>query len=582
MLRIRILPESLANRIAAGEIIERPASVVKELVENSLDAGAQRIEVEISGGGQKLIRVSDDGTGMDRENIVLCLERHATSKLTDESDLFRISTLGFRGEALPSIASVSRLNIISRKKGENSGSRISVKFGKVIEIKEIGCAEGTTIEVEDLFGNVPARRKFLKSVQTETAQIEDCLEQLSLSNLNVKFIFKADGRAKFISSPGEDLSVRLTSILKMDKKEELLRVEEIEGELSVSGLVGAPLLSQFSLRSFFTYVNGRFVKDKVVYHAVIEAYEGFLMKGRYPVGVLYINLPPSEVDVNVHPAKREIRFQTPSAIHKAVYKGIRRLLLFREGPVRFSPVEKTEHSVNAIGQSSEEPFVAMPFLNQVLKEEGVPYITRGKASGAFESSTTSSLPWELKLLGQLGGTYILCQSPGGMLVVDQHAAHERIIFEKLASDLEKGEMERQQLLFPLTLEFTRSEAAILSGHFESLKGLGIELTPFGGTTFMARSIPAFISEKDFAGMIGSILSRIAASDSFPGGAFLNEILALMACHAAIRANQILTLEEMECLLQQLAACENSSSCPHGRPIWRLYRYDEIERDFKRK
>lgn len=593
MTKIKILPESLTNQIAAGEVIERPASVVKELIENALDARAKRIEVEVTGGGQQLIRVIDNGEGMDREDILLCLERHATSKIATDTDLFTINTLGFRGEALPSIASVSRMALISRRRGDISGHRVTIHYGRIKEVLETGCPEGTVVEVRDLFGNLPARRKFLKSYDTETGHIQDVVEHMALAACTVQFIFSNDGRRVFTTSAGEKPEDRLQAIFRLDHTRNLIPVSNVCGEITLSGYVAKPEINRASLRSLCIFINGRFVRDRIIQHAVLEAYGSFLMKGRYPVGALYVILPPAGVDVNVHPAKHEVRFKEPKLIHQIVSEGIRAAILSRQkvggpGPAEthrsWEPYREPDKS--ACGMAIHQPqglFSQEPLKAGVsVQEKAAPYARPG-------ASLTGSLPLtqpsssDLRLIGQLAASYLLCQSEEGLIIIDQHAAHERILFESLKDRLRKGGIDSQQLLFPVTLELARSEKEALSAHLADFAALGMEIAPFGGETFVIRAAPAILAHRDIKELVESALDIMAsAGGSFLDERLLNDILALMACHAAIKAGQPLTVEEMESLLQQLNSCPVSSNCPHGRPIRQLYTYYELEKGFKRK
>lgn len=586
MAKIKILPESLTNQIAAGEVIERPASVVKELIENALDARAKRIEVEVKGGGQQLIRVMDNGEGMDREDILLSLERHATSKIATDTDLFTINTLGFRGEALPSIASVSRMALISRRRGDLSGHRVTIHYGRIKEVLETGCPEGAVVEVRDLFGNLPARRKFLKSYSTETGHIQDVVEHMALAACSVQFIFSNDGRRVLTTSAGEKLEDRLQAIFRLDHTRNLIPVSNTCGEITLSGYVAKPEINRASLRSLCIFINGRFVRDRIIQHAVLEAYGSFLMKGRYPVGALYVILPPAGVDVNVHPTKHEVRFKEPKLIHQMVSEGIRAAILSRQkvGEPKTAETHRAREQYRQPDKSayggtihqtqdlfSEEPLKA----GVSVQEKASPY-----AGSLLLTQPSSS---ELRLIGQLAESYLLCQSEEGLIIIDQHAAHERVLFESLKSRLQKGGIDSQQLLFPITLELARSEKDVLSGHLADFAALGMEIVPFGGETFVIRATPAILASRDIKKLVESALAIMAsAGSSFLDERLLNDILALMACHAAIKAGQPLTAEEMESLLQQLNSCPVSSNCPHGRPIRQLYTYYELEKGFKRK
>lgn len=583
MSKIRILPESLANRIAAGEIVERPASVVKELLENALDAGAKHIVVEIEGGGQRFIRVVDDGEGMDRQDILLSLERHATSKILDENDLFNIKTLGFRGEALPSIASVSKMILTSKKRGDLSGHRIKVYHGKIKEVLETGCPEGTSVEVAGLFSNLPARRKFLKSYATEVGHIQNCVESIALTDCNVQFTLKNEGRSLLATASAERAEDRLKSILKLDRTVGLLPLSGLSGEMEISGYVGRPETSRASLNFLYLFVNGRFVRDRIVRNAVLDAFKSFLMRGRYPVGLVCIGLPSDDVDVNVHPTKSEIRFRDSKSVYRIVGEVVRKAILSDQqvAPVERSPEAESPDVAPDRPLQSGAQFYEPIQASMSLLETVAPYTPPHSPVQIESCDTSRPLGW--KLIGQLAESYVLCESVQGLVVVDQHAAHERILFEQLRESFKRGGIESQHLVFPETLEVPRSEAEVLSQHIQSLFELGIDITPFGGETFLLRAIPAVLSDKDAKALVESVITRIANFGSlFAAEMLTNEIIALMACHGAIKAHQVLTAGEMESLLRQLFDCPVNSNCPHGRPIWQLYSYYEIEKGFKRK
>lgn len=572
MAKIKILPESIANQIAAGEVIERPASAVKELVENALDVGATRIDVEVKGGGgRQLIRVTDNGEGMDREDILLSLERHATSKITRDSDLFNIRTLGFRGEALPSIASVSKMTLISRQRGDLCGHRVTIHYGQIKEVAETGCPEGTMVEVRNLFGNLPARRKFLKSYRTEVAHIQDVIEQMALAACPVQFTFTNDGHQVFRTSAGEKLEDRLRAVFHLDHSRNFIPLSYNRDQIALSGYMAEPEINRASLRFLYIFVNGRYVRDRIIQRAVLEGYAGFLLKGRYPVGALCIALPLAEVDVNVHPTKNEIRFREPQIVYQAVCEGIRMAVLSRQKTQPFSqaPMESVAHPK------------AQPLSQELLRAN----FTAREESAAYTDHLPLAQPSvsQLRLIGQLAESYLLCQSREGLVIIDQHAAHERILFEILKSSFQKDKIERQQLLFPLVLELARSEREVLTQRMADFAPLGIEIAPFGGETYVVRSVPGILAGKDVKKLLESILALMAsAGSSFLDERLLNDVLALMACHAAITAGQTLTTDEMESLLQQFQACPVTSNCPHGRPICLLYTYYELEKGFRRK
>jgi DNA mismatch repair protein MutL len=576
-MTIIVLPESWATRIAAGEVVERPSSVVKELVENSLDAGATEVSVWVEGSGASLIRISDDGEGMVSEDLVLSVDRHSTSKLKEEADLFRIATLGFRGEALPSIASVSKLEVISRTKGVESGYRLQVVGGKKEAPIGVGSPVGTTIEVRELFFNTPARRKFLKSPQTELGHICDVINRMALAFTEVHFRLYHGGRILFDYVRCLRIEDRLWQVLGAEVAGGMAPVSLERGRLSVTGFLSIAPASFPNTRYLSTYVNRRFVRDRVLTHAVLEGYETLLMKGRYPAAAIYLNVPFSEVDVNVHPAKYEVRFRRQAEVHDLVVEAVRAGLkqqaktpLADHNETRGAwpglTVHEAPQTYSAFFQGEQLGFqVALPDPSAVAQGE--------MQSGFFST---------LEILGQLLGCYLVCASLNGMVLIDQHAAHERVAFEKMRNRREKDGVETQSLLLPQILELPFSEAVRVEAMLEVLDQLGFLLEPFGSNSFALKAIPALLPPGDYR----EALRRMAAEAAEVGKAVelhrdVEERLMTIACHSVIRANRKLDRQEIGALLSALDQVDFATQCPHGRPVIVEFSRAQLERLFKR-
>ena len=571
-MKIIRLPDSWAARIAAGEVVERPASVVKELVENGLDAGAREISVWVEGGGVSLIRVSDDGEGIAPEDLPLAVERHATSKLKDEADLWRISTLGFRGEALPSIASVSRFEIISRARQEGIGCRLRVEGGKARAPVPAGHAVGTGVEVRDLFFNTPARRKFLKSPATEMGHICDVVSRAALAYREVHFRLDHGGRLLCDYPPTSEPQERLRQVLGREVGDGLIPFARSRGEASVGGFLSKAPSSFSTTRYLMTYVNRRFVRDRVLTHAILEGYETLLMKGRYPAVVLYLNLPFKDVDVNVHPAKHEVRFRRQSEIHEAVVEAVREGLR-REAKDLSWPATASPNLVR------ERP-AAYSFPPQVSGEAG-------RSSGATELEQQTGLAHKgffssLEVLGQMLGCYLVCASSRGLALIDQHAAHERVVFERMRHQLGSGAMEIQNLLVPQIIELPAGEAALLEQRLELLNRVGFGVERFGPNGYAIRTAPALLPAGDYCEALRRMIAEVAeVGESEEVREGLEERLATIACHSVIRAGRKLEEEEIRALLSELDQIDFATQCPHGRPVLIELTEPQLERMFKR-
>ncbi|MGB5155964.1 DNA mismatch repair endonuclease MutL [Desulfobacterium sp. N47] len=603
-MKIRILSENISNKIAAGEIVERPASVVKELVENALDAKSTRILVEIEKGGKSLIRVSDNGTGMVKDDALLSIERYATSKIETDEDLFSINTFGFRGEALPSIASVSRFSLVTKGNESQTGIEIKIEGGKILSVTDKGSPEGTMISVKDIFFNTPARRKFLKSVDTEMGHIADVISTMALVNSNIQFNLTHNGRTVYnlLSSP--DSAVRTEEILGKDTKSSLYRLGFSKETISVSGWISSPVVKRHTSRGIYIYVNGRFVHDKIVQHALLEAYTSRLIKGEFPVAVVLINLPFNEVDVNVHPAKHEVRFSEPTRVHEAVKAAVKETLDLSD-PFKKSAadyVQKVQHNKSvdiSEHQVAYKPAVkANPVQSEIVTDLPLKKVQSDLPLKKVQSYTEKTNPkqdshiqenlWEKKqfkdliVLGQLHGTYIICESVEGIFLIDQHAAHERILYEQIKAREDAYRYAIQNLLVPEVIEFGYREAGVFEKLLPDFQRAGFDVEPFGGNAFAVKSVPAFLSGKDVKSIITETIENLIETGFVPGfEKASDELLKLIACHGAIRANQKLSDKEMITLLSQLDDCKMPSNCPHGRPTWIKFSIKELEKFFKR-
>ncbi|WP_419659257.1 MutL: DNA mismatch repair protein [Desulfosarcina variabilis str. Montpellier] len=622
MSTIRILPEILSNKIAAGEVVERPASVVKELVENAIDAGSTRIIVEVQQGGRKLIRVSDNGQGMDRDDALLCLERYATSKIASDPDLFSIRTLGFRGEALPSIAAVSRFTIITRKSDADVGTRIDVAGGQIKKVTDIGAPAGTLIEVASLFYNTPARRKFLKSINTEMGHIADTIASMALCRPRVQFRLIHNQRVVKDWAPATDPLDRAIDVLGASVKKELQPVTRAGDAAKVSGWVAVPRLNRSTARGIYLFVNGRWVKDRVIQHALFAGYSGRLMKGQYPVAVLFLEVAFDQVDVNVHPTKHEIRFVRQRQVHDTVRDAVSEALR-QSDPTYRQPAESRVAKPPApdpfqrVSEShavyTEPRVVARPTDNSRTPRHQTPVDNVAPAQNSdhrsSESPTASSITadppppvrppgtrrpnaqaplWkkrffaDLTVIGQYHGTYIICESDDGLILIDQHAAHERIVFESLKHQAETRAPAVQRLLLPETIDLGFQEAQILETLAPELDRYGLEIEPFGGNTFVVKSMPTLLHSGDIPALITQLVEKTAEIGIHAGlEKILDECLMVMACHNAIRAHQRLGEAQIKAMLEQLDGCDNPSHCPHGRPIWLRWRVADLEKQFQR-
>lgn len=571
--RIQILPDAVASAIAAGEVIERPASVVKELVENSLDADAKQVQIEIEDAGSTRITVRDDGIGILREDIGLAVERYATSKLRITDDLFNIQTLGFRGEALSSIGAVSRLEIITRSAQEEMGSRLIVEKGEVLEKEPLGAAPGTAITIRDLFFNVPARKKFLKSPTTERRRISTLIHRFALANPYVSFRLEQEGRQVFESSGSGDERELLAKVFNLEIARGLIALPEPEQmEIQIQGYISPPAISRANRQELSFFVNGRWVQDASLSAAVMQAYHTLLMVGRYPIVVIFIRLPANQVDVNVHPTKAEIRFREPQQVFSVLQRAVRATLLGQSTPPQIEFQDRWSVRPDANLATSISPDWQMA-VQGALDQRILPL-----ESQPLSGETEVPL---LRSVGQVGLTYLIAEGPDGIYLIDQHAAHERILFEEFMYELEHKTLESQSLLEPLTIEFSAAEIDLLKEHHEQLKQLGFDLEEFGGQTYRLRSVPSMVVGKDPTGAIRAVVEEFEEDETPLASQREARLIARICKRLAIKSGQLLSLEEQRELVQALERCSSPRTCPHGRPTMIHLSISTLARQFGR-
>lgn len=579
---IRILPPEVASQIAAGEVVERPASVVKELVENALDAGAKSVTVEIAAAGRTLVQVADDGAGIPSDELALAMERHATSKLTSAEDLFRIATLGFRGEALASIGSVSRLTISSCTPSSFMGARLHVEGGRIGRLEKTGSPVGTVVSVEDLFYNVPARLKFLKQDATERRAIDALVTRYALAYPTVLFKLIEDGTVSLHTAGDGDRRAILATLYGVDVSRQMLEIIAEEDDFKVTGFISPTALTRSNRKEITFFVNGRWIQDTPLTSALLQAYHTLLMVGRYPMAVLFIEVPPEEVDVNVHPAKAEVRFRSPDKAFSVVQRSTRRALLAYTPipqlatqnlwgtsalPGQIDPTWSLAHDIGGEKQNQENE-------RQPGGVDPQPPITNLQ-------STKAHIPL-LRLIGQIGATYLVAEGPDGLYLIDQHAAHERVLFEKLMAQFVRQKIPSQSLLTPAVVELSRSSAELLNTQIPVLLHLGFQVESFGQNSYQVRALPALFAHSDPAAALHALVEDFEEDES----PLQNEIEARIAGRVckrlAVKAGQVLSPEEQHALLADLETCTSPRTCPHGRPTMIHLSVDMLERQFGRK
>ena len=595
---IRVLSAHVANKIAAGEVVERPASAVRELVENAFDSGADRVDVEIVSGGKKLISVADNGCGMGRDDAVLALERHATSKISDVDDIEHISTLGFRGEAMPAIASVSRFRLMTRQKGNEVGAEVRVSGGKMYEVDDAGCPEGTTVEVRDLFFNVPARKKFLRTHQTEMGHVRDAFITEALSHPATSMSLKVDGANQYTLPASDSVEDRIRDIFGKDHLASMVAVESDNSRVKVTGMIGLPNLSRPDRKEQYFFVNGRPTSAAVLNHCLREAYHTLMPHGRQPVAFVFIELDPAQVDVNVHPAKKEVRFRHSSDVRDAVIDALRGALKkglpisgADEGRVGDEPPAQPEQQVQfkiadlpqirafkypSMPKDDDEGRSSLPAVSPLLS------MPRGRTT--TQEPFTRRSPWSwCRVLGQLADLYVILETDDGYVIMDPHAAHERVLFERFMRQFLDNKVQVQNLLLPVTVEMAPADAAAVKKHIKVFKQMGFGISEFGDSAFVLDAVPA-----GFGDMSPNEFLLQALSDLEAGGArrskgkWREESIAQAACKTAVKAKDKLSLEETQKLVIDLANAEMPYTCPHGRPTLIYTPIRELNRRFGRE
>lgn len=565
MSQIKILSEETVNQIAAGEVIERPASVVKELVENSLDAGADEIDVEISEGGKKRIEVRDNGVGMTREEIELAFKKHATSKIEKIEDLDDLSSLGFRGEALPSIASISKVTALTKTEDKIEGTKLVIHGGDTMEVEEVGCAEGTSIKVEDLFYNTPARKKYLKKTNTELAHISEVVTRNAIANPEVQFSLKHDGRELTFVPKSTSMLENIKAIYGKEIAKKMVKVEREEDGFSIEGYVSKPEINRSNLRHVFTYVNSRYVKNDVLRKGIVKGYDTLLKKGRYPLAFLNIDIDPKKIDVNVHPTKTKIRFLEKEDVKEKVAEAVNSALL----------EEDLIPSVSEKGREREGKEKA-----EEETEEKISDSTQSRLEMEEEAEVKESKLSHMRVVGTIKDMYIVAETPSGMAFVDQHAAHERINYEELKKKFDEN-IDSQKLVSPKTIELQPKEAAILRANEGLLDELGFELDHFGKTTFRIRGVPVLFDEVQEKEILHSVLDELMERKGTSLEERREEMIKYMACHSSVTAGDKLSITKAKDLLQELGGTENPFTCPHGRPTIVSFTENEMKKWFKR-
>src|SRR5215469_1633237 len=647
MGRIRVLSDNVANKIAAGEVVERPASVVKELLENSLDAGATRIRIEVEAGGRKLIAITDNGSGMGQDDAMLAFERHATSKIHDADDLLNIDTLGFRGEALPSIASVSRLTLETRQAEDKAGTHIEIAGGKLLKVEEAGAPPGTAITVRDLFFNTPARKKFLKAESTELSHIASLVTHYALAHPDKHFELHSATHNMMTASPVPTHAERLYQLLGRDTLDQLIplaqqsdlaragipepppwrRTVEYEpptpGKVRLDGFVSKPELQKLNRNSIFVFVNHRLVRDRLVQHALTEAYRNIIPSTVFPVVLLFLELPPTEVDANVHPAKTEVRFRQQGFVHDFVRDAVRAALMKARPVPQFTreiqaaptasvalspgadlsvahdtgdkaggfalvaqslPARTASFAFEAgeaVGSRGVAAIVSAPVFQAAAVAPGSPC---GRALQDFAEPEVDSTPQlaSLRPVGQVRESFILAVNQEGLWIIDQHVAHERVLFERVLKQRQTESIPVQKLLMPIVVELTPGQQAVFREISDELGRNGFEVELFGSRTIVVKAVPAGIASCDLEHLLGELLGEFEREQQAMNlDAIRHRIAASIACHAAIKVNMPLEQHKMEWLLRELAQTECPMSCPHGRPVVLRYSVKDIQKAFKR-
>lgn len=604
MSKIRILSDIIVSQISAGEVIETPASVVKELVENSLDASAKKVQIKLRSGGKRLISVIDNGTGMTRDNALMSIERHATSKIKKAEDLFNLKTLGFRGEALPSIASVSKFKLLTKSSEDISGTSIYIEGGKIKKVEDVGCPVGTAVEVKNLFYNTTPRLKFLKKNETELIRVIEVIQREAISNPKVSFEACNDDKLIFRFSAQKDLISRVNDVI---PNAELYEINSKSVLIEVSGFMSSPYSTRSNTQKLYTYVNGRPVRDRFITRIIMDSYGKLIEKGKFPQGVLFIEVPSEDLDVNFHPTKHEIRFKNQHFVGQVIKEALQKM--FTKAPWIKSYKEGVNHAITSFYDKSDSYGSRIGFKNR----EDIDYSYSSKTldiSDYTHDSRKEALPKDidaisnefyeeskndlfkdgrffsnLKVVGQVGALYIVCETEKGLIVIDQHAAHERINYEKFKKEyLDKGSIQTQQLLIPEVVELSPKESKMLEKYREEVIKLGFNTELFGENTFRIMSIPALLKSSSLS-IKEIFIDLLDELEELKEGKSLKEhldlICATIACHKSVRANQMLSEEKIYSLLQDLDMAEFPHSCPHGRPTAKEITFSDLEKMFRR-
>jgi DNA mismatch repair protein MutL len=583
-MSIRILAPDVASQIAAGEVVERPASVVKELIENALDAGARRVTIAVEGAGRRLIEVADDGSGIPAAELALAVERHATSKVHSTGDLFSIATLGFRGEALASIGSVSRLAITSRPDGSAAGAQLKVIGGQVGDVRAVGAPPGTLVRVEELFYNVPARLKFLKSDVTERRLIDTLVTRYSLAFPNVHFQLRQDDRLALQTSGDGDRRAVLAALYGVDAARQMLEVLADDEGVRITGFISPVSLTRSNRREILLFVNRRPVQDAALTTALVQAYHTLIMVGRYPLGMLFLELSPEAVDVNVHPTKAEVRFRDASRLFTAVQRAVRRALLahtpvpeWRQSASFPAPDERSQGDDDNTGLGISPLAPAIPYPLSPSPYTSPPV--------TFPHPLPAPLTPLLRLVGQVASTYLVAEGPDGLYLIDQHAAHERVLFERMLAqhDAQPGtSLPAQGLLQPVAVDLLPASARLLAEQLPLLENLGFQVEPFGPGTFLVRTIPALLAGMDAAEALRVLVDDFEEDETPLQAEAEARLIARVCKRAAVKAGRALAPQEQKALLDDLQACRSPRTCPHGRPTMIHLSVDLLERQFGRR
>ncbi|MEM8943641.1 MAG: DNA mismatch repair endonuclease MutL [Planctomycetota bacterium] len=614
MPQIRQLPTSVINKIAAGEVIERPASVVKELLENSLDAGATRVDVVIEKGGAESIRITDNGCGIEAEQLPLAVASHATSKIADADDLFRVATLGFRGEALASIAEVSRLTLRSRPADNEAGAELEIVGGKAEPIRPVGCPQGTSIEVRQLFFNTPVRHKFMRTTQTEMGHISEAVTRLALAHPTVHFTLTHGGRLVHDLPPVDQTDQRAASLFGQELADSLIPIDSDDEQVRLHGWVANPTQSRGNNRLQYLFLNGRFIRDRALQHALGEAYRGLLLTGRYPICFLHLEISPSLVDVNVHPTKMEVRFQDGGRIYSQLLGSLRSKFLTTDLVARGTlPNEASDVTAeNEVAASTPATSELFEWAKRQLAPAGEPAngalnaptsgndsltlhpfaaperrdatdATRDRAAlRADEGTPVPPAPHVTARALQIHNRYLVLENEDGLEVIDQHALHERILYELLRDKVLAGALERQRLLVPEPVDLASSEAATILDNQEMLAKIGVEIEPFGGDTILVSAYPAMLANFSPAEVVRGLAEQLQTEGKQPEiRDLLDELMHMIACKAAVKYGDSLTPEEVSALLDQRHLAQDHHHCPHGRPTALVFTREQLDRQFKR-